>query len=182
MKFNYIILVFILLFSCKNIKVEEINSNNYSQATPNIEIQNHYTDSVLKLLKRVRYSDKLEPNGGRTIFEIIDKSIGLEVLEQMETGEKIIDYYVTYKSSRGKHNETTQFFNTKNNNTLIVIYDNYIYNRMSKEDIIIAKDTFFFKNDKIYFWKNKEATDEELLAKEKEILIIKREVDSILNI
>ena len=169
---KYIIISFFLSFiyfsSCKTDKKNTIESlikqNNRDVSI--IQEQNKYSKNILKKIEKL----ELEPNGGGE-YKKNEKTLFIDVLEEMAIHEKHIMYILSYYDEDNDRNDEGYSYFTDN-------YNNITGNK--KENEIIIKDTFLFKNNKIYFWKNKEATNEILLIKEKEILLIKETVNSTL--
>jgi len=192
-----ILTVLISFFSCKEKTLEKKQAVEKTSIVkkidtikvksvepPNIQIQKEFVKSILKKVEVIEKSN-IEPNGGGE-YEKNDKTLFLDILEEMETHEKHIMYMLShYDDNNDRNDEGFSFYTDSKGSILIAIYEFDIFgydDKLEKKiNKIVVRDTFFFKNSRIYFWKNKQATKEELLKKEKEILAIKREIDSIME-
>ena len=177
-----VIFVFILVFSCKkeqikNVKKETLSHKKYNN-TPNLKEQEKLIRDIFFKIQRVSHSKNM--NEILSEYEKKDSTYWIEGAEDLITKEKIIYFGRSYHDKNNERNNyfLSLFLSNKNNISLVT---SHIYKQSNGKDINEVKDTFFFKNNKIYFWKNKQASKEELIKKEKEILAIKKEIDSIME-
>jgi hypothetical protein len=179
MKTNYIIFLFSII-SCKENKVskntqEKNNSFENIIKTPNVYEQKSYKDKILNKIKGAQESIYYQPNGGQRV-ESDSTVVFIEIHEDLNEKFKYtireLEYIVASLYNNDEY--SSKFFLTNKDSIVLAIKT---INRNNK----IKKDTLFFKNNKVYFWENKKATNKELLAKEKEVLLVKREIDSIMN-
>ena len=153
----------------EKIIIKELNLNEKIDDSSKFK----YSNDIIKYLKEIKNSQYLEENGGGT-YEKDKNTLFLDILEEMNTHEKIIEHTTSFYKNDIRHDNIYSFFMPKKEIILLVVKSLDIGNKTKK-------DTFFFKNNKIYFWKNKQASKEELIKKEKEILAIKKEIDSIME-
>lgn len=170
----HLFIVSIVITSCK--------TNNGSKVK-NSPIGNiKYADSILKEIKKITTSEYFDFSEERQYTKDTD-SIFLLVYEEMNNFEgKGIGYsividnnsdYLTYKH--------LQFY-FLNNNHVFTEYESFNYKTGNKSKRYDFKlDSIFFKNNQISFWKNESISKQDKLNKEIEILLIKKEIDSILS-
>jgi len=187
MKIRYIILPFILIFSiliasCKTEIKKKKHTVNKINLITQISIQKQETLIKKALLKRDSITSITELNEIYKKYKKKDTTFWIEGAELINSKEKVIFYSRNYFDSKNQKNSNYYNFiltGKLKQSISLVNYESVIKEEGKRNSI--AKDTFFFKNNKIYFWKNKQATKEELQKKEKEILAIKKEIDSIME-
>ncbi len=186
-RLTLLMIIFILVLSCKerhvsNKTVKKIKSTVIPKKvfnnTPNLKEQNELVKKALKDIDRLTDTKSMEDFYGE--YKKKDTSCWIEGAEDEKTKKKLIQYSRSYhdKNNERNNNFLSLFLSDKKNISLVT---SHIYRRSNRKQVDAIKDTFFFKNNKIYFWKNKQATKEELLKKEKEILAIKKEIDSVME-
>ncbi len=179
----FFLILFISIYSCgqnnTNKKSITVKSNIDSQDT--LTLNKIYLKKATNLLRDLPYNEYNKGDYSRGYMKN-NNSILTELLYQMPTKEKYITYSVRENENLNNIINYILVYDEYNNLVVTVItpyFKELIDNGYNIKEGI--NDTIFFKNNKIYFWKNKKVTNKELLAKEKEILLVKREVDSIMN-
>ena len=180
----FFFILFISIYSCKqnntNKKLINIKSNIDSQDT--LTVSEIYLKKTTNLLRDLPYNEYNKGDYSKG-YKKNNNSILTELLYQMPTKEKYISYSIRESENLNNLTDYTMIYD-KNNNLVVTVITPY-FKELINEGYNIKegkKDTVFFKKGKIYFWRNDKASNKEILAKEKEILLVKREIDSILNI
>lgn len=124
MKLIYSILL-LLVVACKDSKAQNnlLNSKEWSL----------YSSTLIKELKDIRNSENLEPNGGHN-YKKDDSSIHIELLEDMKTHKKIVDY-TTINDIR--NTEGTRFFLSDENKILLITTEKNSGNNQILRDTIL---------------------------------------------
>lgn len=157
-----ILLLFILC--CKGSNAQKVFLTN--------EEWKLYSTNLLKELREIRLSEELEPNGGHS-YKKNNSNIHIELLEEMKTNKKIIDYSIVKDSSNIIFLRSTRFFLSNENRILLITTEESKSTNNSKK----LRDTILMENGKIKFWKNNtKASIKEVTKKEKEIFDINEEI------
>ncbi len=167
-------LFFLLIISC--------NSKSQIKNTHNFEIT--ISDEVSKMKKYNRY-DTINFNTISQIYKKKDTTYYVEKIVKISDPD---NFFIYLNSSHSTNNYSVidrrfEFYFDKEMNSLLFLFNHSEASDAETNEFykVIDNDTLFLQNDKIYFWKNKTPSKNEILAKESEILAIKREIDSVLN-
>ena len=175
--FNILVIIAILVSSCKREKIGKTTvKSTITQTSNKINQEKFIKESINKMDSIISNENLLEIS---TKYKKQDTTYWIEGAEFKKNKEKVI-YFGSYYDKKDVSNDNNYTFLINKNG-----FPSFVNQELSigsgKERKIISKDTFFFKNNKIYFWKNKQTTKKELIKKEKEILAIKKEIDSIME-
>ncbi|MCO7186445.1 hypothetical protein NH341_13560 [Tenacibaculum sp. XPcli2-G] len=187
-KYKFITLFIVTLhffINCKlgggtNLKSSDsINAIVENDSIINID-KKKVSEECIKKAERIRMSENLEPNGGGDL-EKGDQTIFVEVLEEMETGDKNIEYTISSDNKDIRESNSYSFYLDNLDNAFLIINTITNYNIEDESEVTLVKDTIFLKENKILFIKDRHLSKGELLVKQEEIDVIKREINKILK-
>lgn len=182
--FIFFIVLASLIYSCKNNATsnkKKITFKSIDHNQDTLIIDENYLENTRNLLRDLPFNEYHNESYNK-VYSEKKYSISVELLYKMPTEEKYISYSMRETENLNNIINYVMIYD-KNKDLALTVITPYFKELINNGYNIKEgrKDTVFFKNNKIYFWKNKEATIEELLIKEKEILLVKREVDSLLK-
>ncbi len=166
------LLVFV---DCKNI------GNQTSIDLLTIKEWNKISEKIKPELKSIRYSKFLEPNGGKS-YEQDDTTYFIEVLQDMKTNKRIIDYTESIYIDNIRFNKSFRFFLTSDRKIILITTEKSNHNSEISNAGHDIKDTILVDKNNIKFWKsNPTPTYKELKKKEKEISKVKNAIAEYTN-
>uniref|UniRef100_A0AB33L156 Lipoprotein n=1 Tax=Tenacibaculum sp. Pbs-1 TaxID=3238748 RepID=A0AB33L156_9FLAO len=187
-KYKFITLFIVILHFFINCKLGG-GTNLKSPDNINVIIENDsiinidrkkVSEECIKKAERIRMSENLEPNEGRDL-EKGHQTIFVEVLEEMETGDKNIEYTINSDNKDIRESNSYSFYLDTLDNAFLIINTITNYNIEDESEVTLVKDTIFLKENKIIFIKDRHLSKDELLVKQEEIDVIKREINKILK-
>ncbi len=171
------LLVFVV---CKNIgKKGKMEFQNKTLIT--VEEWNQVSKKVITKINSIKNSENIEPNGGENYYDRGTKYF-TEVVEDMKTHQKKIDYSYKNNSDSFRNFESFTFFIDVNKEVILILNEKYNYNKSSRTIENRVLDTLLFKSNSVIFWKNNPTPSaKELKNKEEEILNIKSAISEYIN-
>lgn len=170
----------ILITSCKSPKTNHQNVNPVLNDTISKVEKEIYFNKVLQKKDSITSNENLEELYFRDKKN--DTTFSVEGGEFLTSKEKIIFFSkIFYDNAKLKNHKYYRLLINKLGNIDLFIIEHNKRDKEGKQKSIV-NDSIFLKNNKIFFWKNKEVTKKQLLEKEKEISIIKKQIDSILQL
>ena len=162
--------------SCK--KQIYVDKNKAQEQKTTLVERSKILSRSLEKIKNIKYSEYMEDIYSSYIRK--DTILWIEGAENMKSKAKTVYFNKSfYDNNNIRNNKYYSLLINKNNNIELVFFEHSKGKGGERKSMI--NDTIFLEDKKIYFWKKKEITNKELLAKEREILAIKQEIDSILN-
>lgn len=168
-------LTLLVFVACKN------TGNQTSVDLLTLNEWNKLSEKIKPELKSIRYSEFLEPNGG-TSYELGGVTYFIEILQDMKTNKRIIDYTESKYVDTIRLNYSFRLFLTNANEILLITTEKSNHDNETSKTKQKDRDTILVDKNNIKFWKNNlTPTQKELETKETEILKVKNAISEYTN-
>ncbi|MCD9637286.1 hypothetical protein, partial [Tenacibaculum maritimum] len=127
--------------------------------------------------KKIDISETLEPNGGGDFIKD-DKTVFIEVLEDMETKEKKIEYTTSFYDKDFRVSNTFIIYKDSLNKAFFVVEKRTKYDTKDESETVSYIDTFLLKKSETIYLKNQDFSQKELLLKQEKLISTIKEIDS----
>ncbi|MDE0536983.1 hypothetical protein, partial [Tenacibaculum sp. L6] len=147
------IIIILLIISCQK-------KSGETRLIPDVKTQKVYFKKVMSKINKAKNSVFYQPNGGERIESdstVTFVEIHEDLNDSFQYSIRELEYIVVNNYSDNEY--SSKFFITNKDSILLVVKTSDVKNK-------IQKDTFLFKENKLYFWKNKQVTQKEMLEKE----------------
>ncbi|WP_371393474.1 hypothetical protein ACCC68_10390 [Tenacibaculum maritimum] len=183
---KYILLtLLVLLFNCKFKKRADINSLTLDKSlitedsliVLNKKAKDFFINEFIDKAKKIDISETLEPNGGGDFIKD-DKTVFIEVLEDMETKEKKIEYTTSFYDKDFRVSNTFIIYKDSLNKAFFVVEKRTKYDTKDESETVSYIDTFLLKKSETIYLKNQDFSQKELLLKQEKLISTIKEIDS----